>query len=158
MSAIAESFIVAEDKLAALTDVVGRGQGSAGADGWFTFLSRESDERRSYRGSGYVLASVLSYLDENGIALMNSAEYEVADRLSDATGGTFVVMTPEHKRLFLDQLEPSSFAAADMRAYYESLNGAPANGADEAMLEGIRFLHDTLSDLTDGKVAVLAIV
>jgi hypothetical protein len=120
-------------------------------------LSRESSSQISYPWAGYVLATLLSYLDERGIRLMESEHDDASHHLSNARGGTIFVLTPRHRDEYLQQLDPARFDAAELRRYYEEFTGTDAEGVEEPMLGGVSFLRDTLGALRESTVAVLVV-
>jgi hypothetical protein len=142
MSATAECFTVDADKLAVYL-----------ADGgsWDSLVA--GADRLSYGWSGYVLATLLPYLDEQGVALMESSD---GDSVSKALQKTCFALTPEHRR-FLDRLDAASFDGQVLRKYYEAFNETSAEGVELAMLDGIRFLQAALGRLRDGTVGLLVI-
>jgi len=114
-----------------------------------------SSERIEYGWSGHVLATLLSYLLEQGIDLMHSGRDDVAS--SEARAGSVFVLTSDHRKRYLARLDPTAFDGAVLRRYYEELNETAAAGVEYAMLDGIAFLRDTLTPLEGATVAVLVI-
>jgi hypothetical protein len=100
-----------------------------------------------YSWSGYVLATLLRYLDDQGIDLMHSQTRE----------GSVFVHTSDHRERYLARLDPSAFDGAALRRYYEELNETSADGVEYAMLDGIAFLRDSLAPLQAAIVAVVII-
>jgi hypothetical protein len=100
-----------------------------------------------YSWSGYVLASVLRYLDEQGVDLTHPQTRE----------GSVFVLTSDHRERYLARLDPTAFDGAALRRYYEELNELSAKGVEYAMLDGIAFLRDTLAPIESATVAVLII-
>jgi len=109
-------------------------------------LRRETITRIEYSWSGDVLATLLQYLDEQGIDLID------ADR-----EGSVFVLTPDHRERYMARLDPSAFDGAVLERCYEELNGTAADGVGYAMLDGIAFLRDTLEALGPADVAVVVI-
>lgn len=89
--------------------------------------------------SGDVLATLLSYLGEQGIDL------------TDSDG-----LTSDHRDRYLARLDPSEFDGAVLRRYYETANETTADGVEYAMLDGIAFVRDTLAPLEGGTTAVVS--
>jgi len=143
-SAIGESFVIPESAL------------RASADFW-DVLRREIGSRSEFSWSGDVLATLLAYLDEQGIGLAHSDHDELASTLSRARGGSVFVLTPVHRDRYLARLDPSAFDGAALRRYYEELNETAAEGVGYAMLDGIAFFRDTLAPLDSAIVAVFII-
>jgi hypothetical protein len=120
-------------------------------------LGRETITRIEYAWSGYVLATLLSYLDEQGIGLMHSDHDDVASTISQAREDSVFVLTSDHRERYSARLDPSAFDGAVLRRYYEEFNETAAEGVDYAMLDGIAFFRDTLAPLDTAVVAVFVI-
>ena len=127
------------------------------SDEFWDVLGRETITRIEYAWSGYVLATLLPYLDEQGIDLMHSDHDEVASTISETLEGSVFVLTSDHRERYLARLDPSAFDGAALRRYYEEFNEMTADGVDYAMLDGIAFFRDTLAPLQSAIVAVLII-
>jgi gluconate kinase len=140
-SSTGQSFVIPESALPIV-------QAAASPRKRFLVLGRETITRMEYGWSGHVLATLLPYLDEQGIDLMHS----------DQTGaGSVFVLTSDHRERYLARLDPIEFDGAVLRRYYEELNETAAEGVEYAMLDGIAFLRDTLEPLESALVAVLVI-
>ncbi|HEX4526132.1 MAG TPA: hypothetical protein VH108_05265 [Gaiellaceae bacterium] len=146
-SAIGRSFVISESAIPIV---------QAAAEFW-DVLGRETIIRIEYAWSGDVLATLLPYLDEQGIDLMHSDHDEVASTISGARHGSVLVLTSDHRERYLARLDPSAFDGAVLRRYYEEFNVTAAEGVDYAMLDGIAFLRDTLAPLDSAIVAVFII-
>ena len=157
-SAIGQSFVISESALpivqaAATAEGIVRGT----SDEFWDVLGRETITRIEYAWSGYVLATLLPYLDEQGIDLMHSDHDEVASTISQAREGSVFVLTSDHRERYLARLDPSAFDGAVLRHYYEESNETAAEGVEYAMLDGIAFFRDTLAPLESAIVAVFII-
>jgi hypothetical protein len=144
-SATGQSVVISESAL-------GRG-----ADEFWKTLGRETITRIEYSWSGYVLATLLRYLDEQGVDLTHSDHDQVASTISQTRGGSVFVLTSDQRERYLARLDPSAFDGAVLRRYYEKLNKIAADGVDYAMLDGVAFFRDTLAPLDSGIVAVFSI-
>jgi hypothetical protein len=149
-SAIGQSFVISESALPIV-------QAGASSDEFWDVLGREAITRIEYSWSGDVLATLLPYLDEQGIDVMHSHHDEVASILSQTREGSVFVLTSDHRERYLARLDPIEFDGAALRRYYEEFNETPAEGVDYAMLDGIAFYRDTLAPLESAIVAVLII-
>jgi hypothetical protein len=127
------------------------------SDQFWEVLGRETITHIEYSWSGDVLATLLLYLDEQGIDLMHSDHDEVASTLSQTREGSVFVLTSDHRKRYLARLDPSAFDGAVLRRYYEEFNETAAEGVDYAMLDGIAFFRDTLAPLESAIVAVFII-
>jgi hypothetical protein len=148
-SAIGQSFVLAESALPIVID--------RGADEFWEVLGRETITRIEYAWSGYVLATLLRYLAEEGIDLMHSDHDQVAATISQTREGSVIVLTSDHRERYVARLDPSAFDGAALRSYYEELNELAADGVEYAMLDGIAFFRDTLAPLRSTIAAVVVI-
>lgn len=103
-------------------------------------VDRETIMRIDYAWSGHVLATLLSYLAEQGIDLSPSDP-----------------LTSDDRERYVARLDPSAFDGAVLRRYYEELNGTEADGVEYAMLDGIAFFRDTLAPLDAATLAVFVV-
>jgi hypothetical protein len=158
-SAIGQSFVIPESALPIVQAAASprkrilRGT----SDEFWDVLGRETITRIEYGWSGYVLATLLPYLDEQGIDLMHSDHDEVASTISQTREGSVFVLTSDHRERYLARLDPIEFEGAVLRCYYEEFNETAAEGVDYAMLDGIAFFRDTLAPLGSAIVAVFII-
>ena len=158
-SAIGQSFVISESALpivqaaASPRKRIVRGT----SDEFWDVLGRETITRIEYAWSGYVLATLLPYLEEQGIDLVHSDYDEVASTVSQTREGSVFVLTSDHRERYLARLDPSAFDGAVLRRYYEEFNETAAEGVDYAMLDGIAFFRDTLAPLESAIVAVFII-
>jgi hypothetical protein len=106
--------------------------------------TRETITRIDYAWSGDVLATLLAYLDEQGIDLV-------------ARESPVFVLTSDQRERYVARLDPSAFDGAVLRCYYEEFNETAADGVEYAMLDGIAFFRDSLEPLEPALVAVLII-
>jgi hypothetical protein len=158
-SATGQSFVISESALQIVQAAAGppkridRGM----SDEFWDVLGRETITRIEYSWSGYVLATLLRYLDEQDIDLMQSDHEEVASTIAQTREGSVFVLTSDHRERYLARLDPSAFDGALLRRYYEQLNETAAEGVEYAMLDGVAFFRDTLAPLDSAIVAVFII-
>ena len=126
-------------------------------DGYHDYLGSHGHEVAQYGWSGYVLATLVRYLDEQGIDLLHSGHDQVASTIAQTREGSVFVLTSDHRERYLARLDPSAFDGAALRRYYEEFNEPAAEGVDYAMLDGIAFFRDTLAPLQSTIVAVFII-
>ena len=67
------------------------------------------------------------------------------------------VLTSDQRERYLAHVDPSAFAGAVLRRYYEAFNETEADGVGYAMLDGIAFFRDSLAPLDSAIVALLII-
>jgi hypothetical protein len=149
VSAIAECCVVPRAALGKIRDsaipkkrLMGRPR-----DVFFDVLRSSSTRRFEYGWSGFVFATLLPFLDEEGVNLMTSTEDDLAGFLSEKRDATFFIVTEEHRR-FLNALDPSLYDESILQAYYEAFTETQADGLGRAMLDGIEMLRESVS-LTD---------
>ena len=129
-SAIGQSFVISESALPIVQAAASprkrilRGT----SDEFWDLLDRETITRIEYAWSGYVLATLLPYLDEQGIDLLHSDHDEVASTLSQPREGSVFVLTSDHRERYLARLDPSLFDGAVLRRYYEEFNADGSRG------------------------------
>jgi gluconate kinase len=158
-SAIGQSFVISESALPIVQAAAGRRKSivRGTSDEFWDVLGRETIAHIEYGWSGYVLATLLPYLDEQGIGLMHSDHDDVASTISQTREGSVFVLTSDHRERYLARLDPSAFDGAVLRRYYEEFNEMTAEGVEYAMLDGIAFFRDTLAPLQSAIVAVFII-
>ena len=158
-SAIGQSFVISESGLQIVRAAADpRKRIVRGTwDEFWEVLGRQTITQLEYGWSGHVLATLLPYLDEQGIDLMHSDHDEVASTISRTRAGSVFVLTSDHRDRYEARLDPSAFDGAVLRRYYEELNETAAKRVDYAMLDAIAFLRDTLAPLQSALVAVLII-
>jgi len=153
------SFVISESALPIVQAAAGprkrilRGT----SDEFWDVLGRETITRIDYGWSGDVLATLLPYLEVQGIDLMHADHDAVASILSQTRGSSVFVLTSDLRQRHLARLDPRAFDGAVLRRYYEEFNETAAEGVDYAMLDGIAFLRDTLAPLESALVAVVII-
>jgi len=158
-SAIGQSFVISESALPIVQAAAGRWKriDRGAADGFWDALGRATTTHFEFAWSGDVLATLLPYLDEQGIDLVHSDHDEVASTISQTREGSVFILTSDHRERYLARLDPSAFDGAVLRRSYEELKETTAEGVDYAMLDGIAFLRDTLAPLESAIVAVFII-
>jgi hypothetical protein len=157
-SAIGQSFVISESALPIVQAAASRPKRIVrGTDEFWDVLGRETIARIEYAWSAYVLATLLPYLEEQGIGLMHSDHDEVASAISQTREGSVFVLTSDHRERYLARLDPSAFDGAVLRRYYEEFNETAGDGVDYAMLDAIAFFRDTLAPLESAIVAVFII-
>jgi hypothetical protein len=157
-SAIGQSFVISESALPTVQAAARPRKRIRGAsDEFWDVLGRETITRIEYAWAGSILATLLPYLDEQGIDLLHSDHDEVASAISQTREGSVLVLTSDQRERYSARLDPSRFDGAVLRRYYEELNETAAEDVDYAMLDGIAFFRDTLAPLDSAIVAVCTI-
>ena len=131
----------------------------ATAQGKFdSFLQQHGKSVADYEYSGYILATLLPYLDEQQIQLMKSEHDELATFLSQTLQATCFVFTDAHRQAYAGKLAPESFSEQKLCDYYNEFNATDESDAGQPMLDGVRAFRQSLSALDDGSVIVFSIV
>ena len=159
MSAIASFIILPKSALPELREAAVPKKGFFGGakDRFHDFLRTRGREATSYEWSGYVLATVLPFLEERKIDLMRSEHDDLSSHLSRERKSTCFIFTSGHKSAYLAQLSPESYSEAELRDYCNEFNGSSDDDAGKPMIDGIRAIHESLRQLDDGSVVLLHI-
>jgi hypothetical protein len=110
----------------------------------------------TYQWSGYVLATLLPYLDEQEIKLMDSPYDALTTQLSEELGATIFIFTPAHKEAYHDKLSPSKFSSDKLRDYFNDFNATEETEIGQAMLDGISAIQQSLATLDSDSVILLS--
>jgi hypothetical protein len=111
-----------------------------------------------YRWSGYVLATLLVYLDEkHQIDLMKSEHQTLASDLTKARRATHFILTSELRSKYLSKLSGLSVSEQELLNYYNYFNKATEGEAGKAMLDGIRAFRQALEQVDDSSVVLFLI-
>ena len=111
----------------------------------------------TYDWSGYVLLTLLEYLDEQGIKLMESPYDALAPDLSETLGATAFLLTPMHKEAYQARLSPSLYRADELRDYFTEFTGTDDEETGQAMLDGISAFECSLASLDNDSVVLVSI-
>lgn len=127
-------------------------------DAFWAVLSRERVGSIEFPGSGYILGTLLPYLEEkHAIDLMTCSDFDaVASCISEAREIACFVLGPEHLK-WLPGLAPKGFSEDALGAYYNAFNETNEEHAGKMMLEGIRFLHPGVAALSGGLLGLLLV-
>ncbi len=160
MSAIAVSFLVPRAALDGLRQaaVPKRSWFNAPKDAYWGYLRANGRPIADYPWSGYVLATVLEWLQEkHGIDLMTSSEDELANALNTARGATHFVLPVEHRVAYLDRLDAAAFSAEEFRSYYNAFHETDEEDLGTSMEDGIGLLKRLLTAVDEDTLALLII-
>jgi len=130
---------------------------AAAKDGFDSFLQQHGKSVANYQWSGFILATLLPYLDAQQIRLMKSEYEELATSLSQGMQATFFIFTDTHRKAYVDRLAPESFSEQKLCDYYNEFNATAEPDAGKPMLDGIRAFRQSLSALDEDSVIVFCI-
>jgi len=150
MSAVASFTKLPKTSLDGLRQATAQG-------GFDRYLQQHGKSVADYEWSGYILATLLPYLDEQQIQLMNSEHEELASFLSQTLQATCFVFTDAHRQAYVSRLAPESFSAQQLGDYYNEFNATAEPDAGQPMLDGIRALRQSLNALDADSVIVFCI-
>jgi hypothetical protein len=123
-----------------------------------SFLEQHGTSVANYEYSGFILATLLPYLDEQQIQLMKSEHDELAKFLCQTLGATCFIFTDAQRQAYVGKLVPESFSEQKLCDYCNEFNATDEPDAGQPMLDGIRAFQQSLSALDDGSVIVFSIV
>ena len=159
MSAIASFTRIAQVDLEGLRDaaVPRKNWRGRATDEYPAYLAAHGTEVATYAWSGYVLATLLPFLQEQGIDLMESEYDDLATHISSERRISCFILTEPHRAAYLEKLAPDGFTVDALRDYYNEFNECSDPEAGLPMLEGIAALRQSLESLDDQSVVVVAI-
>jgi hypothetical protein len=126
--------------------------------GFDRYLQQHGKPVADYDSPGFILATLLPYLEEQQIDLMTSEHDELATFLSETLQATCFIFTDAHRQAYAGKLTPESFSAPELGDYYNDFNATNEPNAGQPMLDGIRALQQSLSALNGDSVIVFSIV
>ncbi|MCS6263119.1 MAG: hypothetical protein H8K11_05120 [Nitrospira sp.] len=126
-------------------------------DSYLDYLQQHGQEVADYQWSGFVLGTLLPYLDEqHQITLMDSEYDELGKFLTDSRKATHFIFTDAHKRAFLSKLD-GQFSEQAMRDYFCGFNETDEPDAGKWMFDGIQAFRQSLSTLDESSVIIFSI-
>jgi hypothetical protein len=129
----------------------------APSDTFHDYLQRNGNSVADYNWSGYVMATLLVYLqNERQIDLTHSDCGELSTFLTKSRGATHFIFTNAHKEAFLTKLG-GEFSEEALRDYYNEFNGSADSEVGKPMLDGIQALRECLETLDDNSIILFGI-
>ncbi len=128
----------------------------AARDTYHDYLRQNGREVADYKWSGYILATLLVYLQEQQIDLMTSDYDELAGFLTKSRNATHLIFTNALKQAFIAKLR-GQFSEQALCDYYNEFNGTQETGVGKPMLDGIEAFRQSLNALEPGSVVVFSI-
>ncbi|NTW29607.1 MAG: hypothetical protein HGA39_09655 [Coriobacteriia bacterium] len=161
MSAIAQFHRVPTGKLHELVEAATpRKSGLFGKrkDNFWEYLNSNAKQVATLEWSGFFVADALIFLQENGIDLLDSGEYDApVMRIVELREISAVALTPAHRVAYLDRLAGEPFSVAQLAEWHKEFTETDTPDAGEAMLNAIAALHSALSAV-DGQTVVLVTI
>jgi hypothetical protein len=122
------------------------------------YLQQHGRAAADYEWSGYILATLLPYLEEqHQIDLMRSEHDDLAAFLTERQQATHFIFTHAHRQSFHSRLDPQAFSAESLRDYYNEFNESDEPDVGQPMLDGVRAVRQCLGALDEGSVIVFSI-
>jgi hypothetical protein len=130
-------------------------------DNFYKYLYANSQELRLYDWSGYIMFSLLVYLEDGepakSINFRNSPYAAIAKYLTNIRDTTFVILTEDHKKKYLQALHPANFKQDELAEYFTDLGQEDFMKAGKAMMEALEVLRQNLTKAEKDKVVLLII-
>ena len=160
MSAIARFIKLPKTALYGLDSVAAPRKRLFGSprDTYHDYLGQHGEEVADYKWSGYVLATLLPYLEErHQIDLMKSEYDPLASSLTEARGAAHFILTNALKSKYLDKLVSLSVSEEEVRDYYNEFNETRESESGKPMLDGLQAFRQALARVDDSSVIVFVI-
>ncbi len=125
-------------------------------DTYYKYMDNNSIKLEDFKWSGYIFATLLIYLEEKEINLMDSELKVLADFLCDKRNSSHFIFTFEHKK-YLKDLKNTHFDETQMNSYYNDFNQTDELSIGSKMLDGIKLLGKNLERLNEDSFIVLSI-
>jgi hypothetical protein len=127
-------------------------------DIYWDYLRETGREVADYDWSGYVLATLLEWLkDQRQTDLRSSEHGELAKYLSSERHSMHCIFSKQHKDSYLEKLDPSGVSIEELCDYYNEFNETNEPDAGLPMIDGLRALHQSLSEIDDASVVLLIV-
>lgn len=127
-------------------------------DDYHNYLRQHGHSAAEYEWSGFTLATLLPYLEEeHQIDLMKSEYNELSTFLTQSRDATHFIFTNAHKQAYFTKLD-EQFSEEKLCNYFNEFNAADEAEAGKPMLDGIRAIHQSLNQIDEESVVVLSIV
>ena len=137
MSISAAGFVVTAAQLAKLGDLAAADR----VDAFWDLLHQEASRvQPDYPSSGYVIAVLLEFLEEQGLHLVAADPGPDAEKIHEAALGLEFCLGPEEAREAVAALSELHPTEAELAAFYEEFAEEPVAKAGAAMSDGIDFL------------------
>jgi len=127
-------------------------------DDYWGFVRLNGHTVAHYAWSGNVFLPLLGWLkDTRGIDFADGPYRELEKFLIEKRGSSLFLLTYEHKRKYLDLLDPSTVSIEELRDAYNAFEGTNEPDAGAPMLDGIKALHEALSSVSQDTVVLFTI-
>ena len=159
MSAIASFRLLPKSSLSGLRKAaVPTWFGGKAQDNFWPYLSAHGRELMQYKWSGYILGTLLPYLEQTWAINFGNPDFEgLGTFLSNVRESPAYILTDAHRRAYAEDLDPSSYSEDELRAYFEAFNETTNAESGRAMLDGIVVLQANLSQVNQDSVILLTI-
>ena len=126
-------------------------------DSFHDFLSEHGENVADYKWSGYVLATLLPYLEQRQkINLMKSEYDDLSSFLSHIRKATYFIFTNAHKQSYIGKLS-EGFSESELSDFYNEFNATNEPESGKPMVDGIRALYLSLAAVDENSVVIFGI-
>ncbi|KFN41522.1 hypothetical protein N789_14805 [Arenimonas oryziterrae DSM 21050 = YC6267] len=127
-------------------------------DGFVELLSANALAIPFDAGSGYIFATLLPFLQTQGVDLLGGAWRSIAENIqSERRGLLYFFLTPEHHSALTSSSLIREASADSMAAFYFDFNESDDANAGQEMALALEFLISAASRVTSGKLGLVAI-
>ena len=126
-------------------------------DVYFEYLQQHGREVVYYKWPGFLLATLLIYLDEkHKVKLMESEYGDLATFLTQSRGVTHFVFTNAQRETYLNTLG-GQFSQEELCTYYNEFNATEGSDAGPPLRDGVIAIHQALSQLDENSVIIFSL-
>ena len=155
MAISSAGFVVTSPQLVTLGDLAARDN----VDGFWELLHKETGRvQPDYAHSGYVIAVLLEFLEEQGLHLVAADPGPDAEKIHEAALGLEFCIGLEEARGAVSALSELHPTEAELGSFYEEFAEEPMAKAGVAMSDGIDFLLRAARMLTSPEQRLLVFV
>jgi hypothetical protein len=127
-------------------------------DSFHRFLRESGTPLSKYEWSGYFIATLLPYLEqERDISFTNSEFDDLETFITNVRGTSSFVLTNFHREQFLEKLDPTTFLESELKEYFEKFNETENPESGRAMLDGIAVIQRNLSQVRSDTFILLIV-
>jgi hypothetical protein len=133
-------------------------ESSADGTTYNDYLRKHGQEVATYKWSGFVLVTLLPYLQQkHQINLMDSECDELSSFLTERSGVTYFIFTDAQRAKYLDRVDARLFSENELRDYFNQFNGTNHPEAGRPMLDGVVAFQQCLAHLDSDSVVLFSI-
>jgi hypothetical protein len=164
MSSIASFYLVDTSTLPGLLEnatIITRKSmfGKKITDNYWDYLGNFAQYLNDFNGSGYLYASLFTYLEEEkGINLLTTEYTDLANELTEKRGsGQFILTYKQHTELGA-KLDPANYSLSEIQQFNEEFSGEGDEETAQLTLEALQLLKENLGKLQGDKQVLLLMI